>query len=720
MDVFGIDVECAKISGEVLTLSVNSDSLVRDLKRAISNLATPSEPQFHPICQQIMWQGRALEDTEILQKLCEPPRAGDKAKLDVTLLLTVDGILSTFGLGRCDLAVAAINAARTQAVCDEQVLSALYHCTRWGLFSRCHSPESISQPRVKAAESINAFAQKGQENAVDALIRCLKSPSREVREIAIDGLLLAPMDKELLCKKLRKHIDGLLSVEDNDDEELRRVKWQAYEGWDILPALEMLGLLSHPSDEDSLRVLKKALDIKYDFVGRQIFARRVTLSSLGHVGWTCPKTSCKLVRYFVKFCSVLMSPVVMGRFGLVNDPHDHWETTVPVVAQQMCSFGDTRLVLPEQIVDELVSLLSHAGQTDPRFRHGTHPPKTPSAASARRAATELLSACGNETVVEKTLPLLKHHWDEVKIAAMTVLGRRALEDEALIAELTSFIHSGSSAVAQTAVTALGQVGKGNEQAIATLRSCLSHADGWVRRSTPAALLCAAGPSAVAELQRLCAQGDVEVAEASLRALSPEHARAAAAQALNHQEPYIQVVAGNQLLKLHRISDLLFDVSSGHLRCLDNFVYFMREGQKDEPEAPSTEVFVAVADVVRRREISETKRICISFLYALGIWLQHTEAINLLQELVEEKLWHPLPVAQEAVRLLREKPKPKMRKMMKVKWTSSMLTLDRDDDLPAPSADDEDLQQFWHAYYVDGFSAHVNQTDALESGPDGAS
>ena len=32
-----------------------------------------------------------------------------------------------------------------------------------------------------------------------------------------------------------------------------------------------------------------------------------------------------------------------------------------------------------------------------------------------------------------------------------------------------------------------------------------------------------------------------------------------------QEPYIQVVAGNQLLKLHRISDLLFDVSSGHLR-----------------------------------------------------------------------------------------------------------------------------------------------------------
>ena len=106
MDVFGIDVECAKISGEVLTLSVNSDSLVRDLKRAISNLATPSEPQFHPICQQIMWQGRALEDTEILQKLCEPPRAGDKAKLDVTLLLTVDGILSTFGLGRCDLAAA--------------------------------------------------------------------------------------------------------------------------------------------------------------------------------------------------------------------------------------------------------------------------------------------------------------------------------------------------------------------------------------------------------------------------------------------------------------------------------------------------------------------------------------------------------------------------------------------------------------------------------------
>ena len=31
---------------------------------------------------------------------------------------------------------------------------------------------------------------------------------------------------------------------------------------------------------------------------------------------------------------------------------------------------------------------------------GTHPPKTPSAASARRAATELLSACGNETVVD--------------------------------------------------------------------------------------------------------------------------------------------------------------------------------------------------------------------------------------------------------------------------------------------------------------------------------
>ena len=33
-----------------------------------------------------------------------------------------------------------------------------------------------------------------------------------------------------------------------------------------------------------------------------------------------------------------------------------------------------------------------------------------------------------------------------------------------------------------------EVGKGNAQVIATLRSCLSHADGWVRKSAPRALL----------------------------------------------------------------------------------------------------------------------------------------------------------------------------------------------------------------------------------------
>ena len=94
---------------------------------------------------------------------------------------------------------------------------------------------------------------------------------------------------------------------------------------------------------------------------------------------------------------------------------------------------------------------------------------------------------------------------------------------------------------------------------------------------------------------------------------------------------------------------------------------------------------------------------------------------------QEKLWHPVAEAedfltdrnaactvsrifdlhlQDALRMLREKPKPKLRKMIKVtsagighisallispcrfdqaKWVSSMLSLDRDDDLPVPSS-----------------------------------
>lgn len=96
-------------------------------------------------------------------------------------------------------------------------------------------------------------------------------------------------------------------------------------------------------------------------------------------------------------------------------------------------------------------------------------------------------------------------------------------------------------------------------------------------------------------------------------------------------------------------------------------------------------------------------------------LQHQEAINLLQELLDEKLWHPVAEAEDALRMLREKPKPKLRKMIKAKWVSSMLSLDRDDDLPVPSSLEEDSSTFWDAYSVDGFTAHINERDVLETG-----
>jgi len=551
MDVFGVDVACAKISGEVLELSLDSDSLVRDLKRAIADMAASGETQFHPICQKLMFQGRALEDTERLRTLCEPPAEGTKAKLEMTLLLSVDSILATFGLSKPDLAVAAIKVARTMVACDEQVLAALYHCTRWGLFRGwLVRSELVSQCRVEAAKAISSFAQSGQEDAVDALIRCLKSPSRQIRDLVIDGLLMVPIEKGLLRKKLRLAIDGLLKhvhpVEGDDYEE----DFHRIEKWQVLPAVEILGRLSPPGDEDALAVLKKALDLKYELTDRRILARRVVLSSLGHVGWACPETARKLVQHFVKLCSVLMVPLQIGRFGMVNDPHDHWETTVPAVAQQMCSFEETRLQLPERVVDELVSLLSHAGQTDPRFRFKIGGSRfatrgrMPNPASIRRAAIELLSACANESVLEKTRPLLQHHWDEVKIAATTLLGRRSFKDDVVMAELTNLLHSEAPPVAQEAVTALGQVGKGNAQVIATLRSCLSHADGWVRKSAPRALLNAVGSDVVDELRQLSAHGDVEVAEASLLALSDD-VRAATA-ALEHQEPHIQFVVCTRL------------------------------------------------------------------------------------------------------------------------------------------------------------------------------
>ena len=102
-DEFVVEVACAKLSGDVLNLTLQSDALVRDLKRAIADQGTPSEPQFHPICQKLMWQGRELEDREVLQKLCEVPQAGSQAQLEVTLLLTSQNILATFGLASPDL-----------------------------------------------------------------------------------------------------------------------------------------------------------------------------------------------------------------------------------------------------------------------------------------------------------------------------------------------------------------------------------------------------------------------------------------------------------------------------------------------------------------------------------------------------------------------------------------------------------------------------------------
>ncbi|CAE7763129.1 CPN21, partial [Symbiodinium pilosum] len=368
------------------------------------------------------------------------------------------------------------------------------------------------------------------------------------------------------------------------------------------------------------------------------------------------------------------------------------------------------LSFSERTLDELTSFLSHAGQKDPACRlQGRWLAPSPNPAFVRRAAIELLAACANDakTIVDKAWPLLQHPWEEVRIAAVTVLGETASGesgDQAVIAELTKCIQSGSVAMTQAAVTALGKVGKGNEEVISTLRSCLSHADVWVQSSVPGALMCAAGSSALEDLMKLSVHGDPEVAEAAMEALPPGDVGAIAARALDHQDPYIQAVAGKLLLKVHHMP--MWTSADACLKLLE-------DEPKHAPEVPSAEILAAVVAAAQRRELSERKQICIGFLYALGVWQQHQEAIDVLQQLIKEKLWQPLDHAQEALRLMLERPKPKLKKIYKVKWTSSLLEIS-EGELPYPCRDDEHAK-FWNAYRVEGFQAHLGQRDTLETG-----
>eukprot|EP00435_Cladocopium_sp_Y103_P038661 s1144_g10.t1 len=706
-------VFCQKINGEVLELEVSIESSIYDVKEKLAGLAKPDEAQAYPLCQRLMKDGTALENTQErgLGPEMEKPlinsmemsrlvSAGDPEDLQLTLLITMDGLVEALRNPDVESQVTAVEILRNIGTCEDHVLVAL------GAFLKTArvAPKVLADVATILVEMSQSLSESS-EALEGVLLGSLSHRSWRIREAGIQGLINIPS-----VRKVKRLIQLLKSKNQksmlDDGEDHDRV-FSA-----DMAAVEALGGVAPDSPEATMEVLTLLLQRQAEFrtMDQQLRCLEILLR---HFCFESNSKEAKMARGLVLpfychlshellFQSVHESCLCQGSWGVaVGSLGFHpagpenwtprrrpdWKAIMVPLAKRMLRGASLSPEVMRDLLKEMVntSYNRENGYVGYGFRtwqlalvriYYVNEHLSPTAVIL--ALRELIAASSND--VSEVMPLLSHPYDALRAAAAYIIVRRnqeGMEDEILEAmadafDARRFEDSDNVAPGDNVVTAL--------QHFAGLNG--NDAEFWLRRSAFKAL-CAAkmapremmaawiagnAMEAVAIFLMILLWVDGE-AEVALAAIDAETGQEFLCQALEHWDAEIRRLALVKLAAFHQLPKCV------HCLAIDTDRKRNRKTNCLQLVPPSARLNGGDATVEclgKLLENPEEKRqvltSCMGILAGLAR-AEHPRALEVLHQLTEAKRRYPQSMA---VAILDDLKEPYHKPLPPKQWRSSGL------------------------------------------------
>lgn len=375
---------CQKINGEVLELEVATESSIYDVKEKIASLARPDEAQAYPLCQRLMKDGTALENTQDLSSL-------GSDDLQLTLLITMDGVVEALGSpAEVEKQELAVEILRNIGTCDSHVLVAL------GAFLKTAkvAPKVLADvATVLIQQSQSAQPSESSEALEGVLLGSLSHRSWRIREAGIQGLIHIPSQRKVtrLIQKLKSRNDKQMDAE----EELNR------NFSTDMAAVEALGSIAPAGHEATLELFHLLLQRQGEFrqVDKKLRCLEILLSSLGHFCFESNSKEAKMARGLALrfYCYMSHELLFQSVHNWTPRQRPDWKAIMVPLAQQMLRGASLSPEVMRDLLKEMVSTsyCREVGFVGFGFRiHYVDQHLSPS--SVRLALRELIVASSND------------------------------------------------------------------------------------------------------------------------------------------------------------------------------------------------------------------------------------------------------------------------------------------------------------------------------------
>lgn len=657
-------VFCQKINGEVLELEVSIESSIYDVKEKLAGLAKPDEAQAYPLCQRLMKDGTALENTQEMSRLVS---AGDPEDLQLTLLITMDGLVEALRNPDVESQVTAVEILRNIGTCEDHVLVAL------GAFLKTArvAPKVLADVATILVEMSQSLSESS-EALEGVLLGSLSHRSWRIREAGIQGLINIPS-----VRKVKRLIQLLKSKNQksmlDDGEDHDRV-FSA-----DMAAVEALGGVAPDSPEATMEVLTLLLQRQAEFrtMDQQLRCLEILLSSLGHFCFESNSKEAKMARGLVLpfYCHLSHELLFQSVHNWTPRRRPDWKAIMVPLAKRMLRGASLSPEVMRDLLKEMVntSYNRENGYVGYGFRiYYVNEHLSPTAVIL--ALRELIAASSND--VSEVMPLLSHPYDALRAAAAYIIVRRnqegmedvlsglrghacqeILEAMADAFDARRFEDSDNVAPGDNVVTAL--------QHFAGLNG--NDAEFWLRRSAFKAL-CAA-KMAPREMMAAWIAGNAMEAEVALAAIDAETGQEFLCQALEHWDAEIRRLALVKLAAFHQLPKCV------HCLAIDTDRKRNRKTNCLQLVPPSARLNGGDATVEclgKLLENPEEKRqvltSCMGILAGLAR-AEHPRALEVLHQLTEAKRRYPQSMA---VAILDDLKEPYHKPLPPKQWRSSGL------------------------------------------------
>lgn len=653
---------CQKINGEVLELEVATESSIYDVKEKIASLASPDEAQAYPLCQRLMKDGTALEDTQDMSSLV----SGEE--LSLTLLITMDGLVEALRSPEAEKQELAVEILRNIGTCDSHVLVAL------GAFLKT----AKAAPKVLAdvASILVQMSQSSQssfessEALEGVLLGSLSHRSWRIREAGIQGLINLPS-----TRKLRRLIQKLKSRNQkpmDDGEELNR------NFSTDMAAVEALGGVAPAGHEATLELFLLLLQRQGEFrqVDKKLRCLEILLRSLGHFCFESNSKEAKMARGLVLrfYCYMSHELLFQSVHNWTPRQRPDWKAIMVPLAKQMLRGASLSPEVMRELLKEMVSTsyCRESGFVGYGFRmYYVNEHLAPTA--VRLALRELIVASSND--VAEVMPLLSHPYDAIRATAAYIIVRR--NQEGLEDVLSGLRGHACQEILEAMADAFDTMRFDDdsdnlapgENVVTALQHFAGDSDGefWLRRSAFKAL-CAA-QMAPKQMMKAWIAGTAMEAEAALTAIDAETGQEFLCQALEHWDAEIRRLALVKLSVFHQLHQCVHCLAIDTDRKQDRKTNYL---QLVPPSARLNGGDTTVKAIEKLLENLDEKRqvlmSCMGILAGLARAL-HRRAIEVLHQLTEAKRRYPQSMA---VAILYDLKEPYRKRLPPKQWRSSGL------------------------------------------------